>query len=189
MVSVGALSDYRGDNDYVYITEAGLWSRSTYTDSGDNGMLAGYRIMPSDDEVNILGVEKIFQSTGADSYTFTEIFVSIDSITCDGVIIPKSAYSFEIVDNYTVLTFTEDNIPAAGSTLIMVFRTGDAEGTWKDMSVKENREKVQKSILRIGVNQVAQIIWKIQLGGLEQLNGLRYLYPSQYPEEVWEVVK
>lgn len=189
MVSVGALADYRGDNNYVYITEAGLWSRPSYTDSGDNGMLAGYRIMPSDDEVNILGAEKILQSTGESEYTFTEIFVSIDSITCDGVIIPKSDYSFEIADNHTVLTFIDDNVPAAGTTLIIVFRTGDAEGTWKDMTIQENREKVQKSILRIGINQVAQIIWKIQLGGLEQLNGLRYLYPSQYPEEIWEIVK
>jgi hypothetical protein len=51
MVSTGALKDYRGDNDYVYITEAGLWSNSTYTDSGDNGLLAGYRLMPSDEEI------------------------------------------------------------------------------------------------------------------------------------------
>ena len=55
------------------------------------------------------------------------------------------------------------------------------------MSKPENRRKVQESIIRIGKNQVAQIIWKLQLGGLEQLNGLRYIYPSQYPEEVWEV--
>jgi hypothetical protein len=56
------------------------------------------------------------------------------------------------------------------------------------MTIKENREKVQKSIIRIGVNQVAQVVWKIQLGGLEQLNGLRYLYPPQYPEDVWNIV-
>ena len=56
------------------------------------------------------------------------------------------------------------------------------------MTIKENREKVQRSIIRIGPNQVAQIVWKIQLGGLEQLGGLRYLYPAQYPQDVWDIV-
>jgi hypothetical protein len=55
------------------------------------------------------------------------------------------------------------------------------------MSISDNRRLVQKSIIRIGEGQVAQIIWKLQLGGLEQLDGLRYLYPSQYPEDVWIV--
>ena len=194
MVSVGALKDYRGTNDYVYITEAGLWSKAEYSDSGDNGLLAGYRIMPSDDEVNILGVEKILTATGSATYTLVDDnneplnIVSIDSITCDGIVIPSSEYTFTMEIGQTVLSFEEDAIPSAGSTLIIVYRSGDVSGTWKDMTIKENREKVQKSILRIGKNQVAQIIWKIQLGGLEQLNGLRYLYPSQYPEEVWTIV-
>ena len=57
-----------------------------------------------------------------------------------------------------------------------------------DMSVEANRHELQRSILRVGVNQVVQVVWKLQLGGLEQLNGLRALYPSQYPAEVWEIV-
>jgi hypothetical protein len=56
------------------------------------------------------------------------------------------------------------------------------------MSKLENRQKVQTSILRIEENQIAQIVWKIQLGGLEQLSNLRSLYPAQYPEEVWTIV-
>ena len=257
MISTGALSDFRGGRDYIYLTEAGLWSNSAYTDSGDNGMLAGYRIMPSDDEVNILGVEFQFVGTGeaevsvSDPHTEEPLsIVSIDSISCDytleigeadgisdtftlirplegiykvfidGIetddytedvedntitftsapaagseikifyvndVIPKDEYSFEMLVGDTVITFNNGYIPAEASECIMVYRTGDATGTWKDMTIKSNREKVQKSILRIGTNQVAQVVWKIQLGGLEQLNGLRYLYPSQYPEEVWEV--
>ena len=193
-VSTGALKNFRGNNDYIYITEAGLWSKPNYTDSGDNGMLAGYRIMPSDDEVNVLGAEITIESTGAESYPLVGVdgnplsIVSIDSITCDGIVIPESEYSFTMTLDATTLTFDDECIPAPGSTLIMVYRSGDVSGTWKDMTIEENRQKVQKSILRIGVNQVAQIIWKIQLGGLEQLNGLRYLYPSQYPEEVWNIV-
>lgn len=257
MVSTGDLKDFRGDNDYIYITEAGLWSKPSYTDSGDNGLLAGYRIMPSDDEVNILGVEKTITTTGVTEYDLVDedekplSIVSIDSITCDSteqraigynevttfqlirnfadivsvtidgtattaytidednnllvfdvapdpdslivityrnVVIPDDGYQFRMEIGTTALIFENGYIPTAGQTMIMVYRSGDMSGTWKDMTVEANRERVQKSILRIGVNQVAQIIWKIQLGGLEQLNGLRYLYPPQYPDDVWELV-
>ena len=193
-VSVGALSEYRGDNDYIYITEAGLWSKPNFNDSGDNGLLAGYRIMPSDDEVNVLGAENILTGTGEATYTLLDAegqplsVVSIDSITVDDVLVPNTEYTYKTTIAGTVVTFDEDNIPATGSTIIVIYRSGDVSGTWKDMTVKENREKVQQNIIRIGVNQVAQIIWKIQLGGLEQLGGLRYLYPSQYPEDVWNIV-
>ena len=193
-VSVGSLKGFRADNDYIYITEAGLWSKSYYSEGGDNGLLAGYRIMPSDDEVNTYGVETQITSTGAVSYELTDSqgrplsIVSIDSITCDGVVMPEDDYSFQMTTESTVLTFNNGNIPEAGAVLIIVYRSGDVSGTWKDMTVPANRQKVQQSIIRIGTNQVAQIIWKIQLGGLEQLNGLRYLYPSQYPEEVWYLV-
>lgn len=193
-VSVGALKEYRADNDYIYITEAGLWSKPSYTDSGDNGLLAGYRIMPSDDEVNILGAEISLTGTGDTSYNLVDsdgnplAVIEIDSITCDGEVLPDSAYSFKTEVGATILTFDPEFIPPVGATLIIIYRSGDVSGTWKDMTVLENRQKVQQSIIRIGVNQVAQIIWKIQLGGLEQLNGLRYLYPPQYPEDVWYLV-
>ena len=193
-VSTGALRDFRGDNDYVYITEAGLWSKSGFSDSGDNGLLAGYRIMPSDDEVNILGAEKTIISTGEMTYNLVDdngnplSIISIDSITCNGSVISDAGYSFKMDVSATVLTFDPDYVPEADATLIIVYRSGDATGTWKDMTVESNRQKVQQSIIRVGVNQVAQIIWKIQLGGLEQLNGLRYLYPSQYPDDVWNIV-
>lgn len=257
MVSTGALKDFRGNNDYIYITEAGLWSKPSYTDSGDNGLLAGYRIMPSDDEVNILGVEKTITTTGDVTYDLVDSdekplsIVSIDSITCDTTeqreigydenkkyplvrnyteilsvtidgtattaytidedknilvfdvapdpdsniiitynnnVIPSEGYQYRMEVGDTELIFENGYIPTAGQTMIMVYRSGDMSGTWKDMTVKANREKVQQSVLRIGVNQVAQIIWKIQLGGLEQLNGLRYLYPPQYPDDVWELI-
>lgn len=194
-VSVGALKDFRAENDYIYITEAGLWSKPTFTDSGDNGLLAGYRIMPSDDEVNILGAEKTITATGEASYDLVDdqnrplSIISIDSITCDGAVIPEGDYTFKMTNDATILTFDNANIPESGATLIIVYRSGDVSGTWKDMTVEANRKKVQQSIIRVGVNQVAQIIWKIQLGGLEQLNGLRYLYPPQYPDDVWNIIK
>lgn len=90
-VSTGALSKFREPGkDYIFITEAGLWSRPDWVDGGDNGLLAGYRICPPDEE------------------------------------------------------------------------------NW-DMSDPSNRELLKKNIIKIGPNQVAQIIWKIQIGAIEQL--------------------
>lgn len=84
MISTGALAQFRGDNDYIFITEAGLWCTPQWVDSGENGLLAGYRIVPPD------------------------------------------------------------------------------EANW-DMSVAANRRILQNNILRVGRNQVVQVIWKMQL--------------------------
>lgn len=100
MVPLGTLKKFRPEGcDYIFITEAGLWSRKDWIDSGDNGLLAGYRICPPD------------------------------------------------------------------------------EKNW-DMSIAENRNLLKREILKVGKNQVVQIVWKIQLGGLEQLGGLNVLYPE-----------
>ena len=100
-ISTGALAQFRekGKN-YIFITEVGLWSTPTWVGEGDNGLLAGYRICPSDQE------------------------------------------------------------------------------NW-DMSKPENRQLLKQSIIRIGTNQVAQVIWKIQLGGIDQLGGLSAIYPQE----------
>jgi len=97
MISTGGLRQFREEGkDYVFITEAGLWSSSVWSstqENGDNGLLAGYRIIP-----------------------------------------PNS-------DNW-------------------------------DMTSYENRQILKKNIIRVGINQVVQIIWKIQLGGLNDFGGL-----------------
>ena len=90
MISTGALAQFRGDRDYIFITEAGLWSRPDYVSSGDNGLLAGYRLIPPSKE------------------------------------------------------------------------------NW-DMSVASNREILKQQIIRVDINQVVQVIWKVQLGSLGQL--------------------
>lgn len=48
LVSTGALNQFREPGkDYIFITEAGLWSKDEYIkEGGDNGLLAGYRIAP-----------------------------------------------------------------------------------------------------------------------------------------------
>ena len=94
MISTGALKQFREDGkDYVFISEVGMWSRKTWVDSGDNGLLAAYRIVPP-------------------------------------------------------------NI-----------------SDW-DMTVEANRQLLKRNILRVGVNQVVQVIWKIQIGSISQLAGL-----------------
>lgn len=100
MISTGALAQFREpDKDYIFITEAGLWSSNAWIGSGDNGLLAGYRICPPDQE------------------------------------------------------------------------------NW-DMSDPENRRILKQNVIRIGINQIAQVVWKIQIGGLEQLGGIDALYPQ-----------
>lgn len=91
LISTGALAQFRGAADQIFITEAGLWSRPTWVDGGDNGLLAGYRLVPAD--------------------------------------------------------------------------IADIEGD------EAKYEAIQRNILRVGINQVVQIIWKIQLGGIDQLVG------------------
>lgn len=89
MISTGALAQFRPEGqDYIFITEAGLWSKRTWEDSGENGLLAGYRIVPPNDE------------------------------------------------------------------------------NW-DMTVPENREILKRQVLKVGRNQVVQVVWKIQIGAAD----------------------
>ena len=109
MVSTGALAQFRQGNDYIFITEAGLWSTPIWNNSGYNGLLAGYRIAP-----------------------------------------PNHA-------------------------------------NW-DMSASENREILKHNILKVGMNQVVQVVWKIQLGSIEQLTGMHQLYPGTDSRLKWTVL-
>lgn len=123
-VSTGALAQFREPGkDYVFITEAGLWSRPDWTDSGDNGLLAGYRITPPDEK------------------------------------------------NWNMAVFDEST------------------GQYSDNAAcRHNRELLRKNIIKVGINQVVQVIWKIQIGGIEQLGGIEKLYPSSNKLQwiVWE---
>ena len=122
-------------------------------------------LMPTDDEANEVDIQQIFAGDGVSlAFTFDQEALGITSVTVANV----------IVDNYNLdretnqIVFTE--APDAGANIIVIYQITNS---WKDMSKAENRLKVQENIIRIGKNQVAQIIWKLQLGGLEQLNGLR----------------
>lgn len=101
LISTGALAQFREPGKgYIFVSEVGLWSSPTWEGDGNNGLLAGYRICPTD------------------------------------------------------------------------------SNNW-DMSVPENRELLRSNIIKIGTNQVAQIIWKIQLGAIEELGGIDALYPQE----------
>lgn len=104
MISTGGLRQFREDGkDYIFISEVGLWSRKIWENSGDNGLLAAYRIIPPN----------------------------------------------------------KDN--------------------W-DMDSVSNRDILKHNIIRVGINQVVQIIWKVQLGALSDFGGL-----SGYRPILWTV--
>lgn len=91
MISTGSFKEFRSkENDYIFITEAGLWSVKQHISGGDNGLLAGYRIIPPNSE------------------------------------------------------------------------------NW-DMNDANNRNILRQEILRVGFNQTVQIIWKIQIGSVDDL--------------------
>jgi hypothetical protein len=100
MISTGALAQFRpAGKDYLFITEAGLWSSNTWIDSADNGLLAGYRLAPPD------------------------------------------------------------------------------ESDW-DMTNDTNRHTLKTNILRVGINEVVQVIWKIQVGSLGQFSENTTSFPD-----------
>lgn len=125
MISVGALSQFREEGkDYLFITEAGLWSRQDWVQGGDNGLLAGYRIAPTD-RIN----------WGMTPYSVNESAIA------------------DYESKYGPIT-------------------GDKQKVVADY----NRDLLKRSIIRVNSNQVVQVIWKIQLGGLEQLIGVEDIY-------------
>lgn len=109
LVSTGALAQFREPGkDYLFISEVGLWSTPTWHGEGNNGLLAGYRIAPTDKD------------------------------------------------------------------------------SW-DMSIPENRKLLKSNIIRVGINQVVQVIWKIQLGAIEQMGGIETLYPQEGHMQ-WKII-
>lgn len=133
MISTGALAQFREPGkDYIFITEAGLWSKKDWESGGDNGLLAGYRIAPPNKQIWAMTAESV-----SDDYAITYL------------------------KDQGIDTPTEDQIQSI-----------------KPEIAQNNRQILKQNIIRVGPNQVVQVIWKIQLGGLEQLGGLSDLYPS-----------
>lgn len=134
MVSTGALRQFRRtDHDYVFITEAGLWSRRDWNLSGSNGLLAGYRIAPPNSDNWVM-------------YPDHSIFID--------------RYYNE--NNITGIPTSDDRFNAVMHARMMISEI-DFE------RARENRLILKKNIIKVGINQIVQIIWKVQLGEIEQL--------------------
>lgn len=63
--------------------------------------------------------------------------------------------------------------------LLAGYRLCPADSENWDMSKEENRKLLKSSIIKVGINQIVQIIWKIQLGAIEQLGGIEVIYPQE----------
>jgi hypothetical protein len=165
MVSVGSLAQFRGDNDYVFITECGLWSdtpqwtlntvdieghkKSYYsipdfwssdTTIHSNGLLAGYRMVP----------------TSTSSRYFTK-----QSVKQAGIVNPYD---------------TQDPTLETLKTIEQI----DAEAT---EIANANIDELKQSILRVGPNQVVQIVWKIQLGDVTQFVNKASVVDEEYVQK------
>ena len=66
----------------------------------------------------------------------------------------------------------------AGDGLLAGYRICPPDKYNWDMSIKENRDILRKNIIKVKKNQVVQVIWKIQLGGIQQLTGLDEFYSN-----------
>ena len=144
LVSTGALQQFRDkDKTYVYITEAGLWSRPDFLSNAvdeydnyginENGLLAGYRIAPPDEDNWHMVAENVPQY---------------------------------IVDKYRV------KHPDISEGL--------TDDELKKYIAKENRQILKRNIIRVGINQVVQVIWKIQIGSIDQFARIEDLREKYY---------
>ena len=131
LISTGALAQFREPGkDYLFITEAGLWSKREWSNGGDNGLLAGYRIAPPNSENWGMSAEYVSDDA------------AIKYLKDQGIDDPSAEQIEQI----------------------------------KPIVAENNRKILKQNIIRVGINQVVQVIWKIQLGGLEQLGEIREIY-------------
>lgn len=115
MISTGALAQFRPEGqDYIFITEAGLWSKRDWEDSGENGLLAAYRLAPPHESNWPMSKEAV------DAY----IEAHPDFVYPPGVTTPTEYAAY-------------------------------------------NRNLLKQQVLRVGRNQVVQVVWKIQLGSID----------------------
>lgn len=138
LISTGALAQFRGNNDYIFITEAGLWSKREWTDGGDNGLLAGYRIANPD---------KLYWGT------------TVKSVTDEAL-----------------TRYLETELGYDEAQITELFKHPEQVEAQKQACAMFNRKLLKESIIKVGRNQVVQVIWKVQIGALEQLGGVGDLY-------------
>lgn len=80
---------------------------------------------------------------------------------------------------------TNDPVSSGHNGLLAGYRIAPPNSNNWDMTNAENRKKLKESIIRVGVNQVVQVIWKIQLGAIDQFGGVDQQYPSRARRYYW----
>lgn len=123
MISAGALDTFRDTGkNYIFITEAGLWSEKEYQKNGVgvNGLVAGYRMLPPS--------ESNWYMTPAN-----------------------------VPDNYAE-SYCDDHGWSHTTANMNAARTAIAA---------ENRQLLKQEVLRVEKDQVVQVIWKIEIGNVE----------------------
>lgn len=139
MIPSGAINEFvDASKDYVFITEAGLWSEKDFVSKSAsvNGLVAGYRVVPPN-PVNWYMKASDVPDNAAISYLIEQ-----------GIVNP-----------------TDAQIASAKRTLSA-----------------QNRQILKEQVLRVERDQVVQVIWKIEIGNLDDTGGDVVL--SYIPESI-----
>lgn len=122
MIPTGAFDEFRDpDKDYIFITEAGLWSQRDYQETRFNGLVAGYRACPPNTYNQYMNPETM----------------------------PDCAAKQYLKEVEGIEDPTDSQISAV-----------------KPRLAEESRQLLKEQVLRVERNQVVQVIWKIQIGNL-----------------------
>lgn len=79
----------------------------------------------------------------------------------------------------------KDPVSNGHNGLLAGYRIAPPNSSNWDMTVPDNRKKLKESIIRVGINQVVQVIWKIQLGAIDQFGGVDQQYPTKARRYYW----
>lgn len=63
--------------------------------------------------------------------------------------------------------------------LLAGYRIAPTSSKYWDMRDATNRALLKKSIIRVNKNQIVQVIWKLQLGSVDQFGGVDVIYSGQ----------
>lgn len=168
MLSTGALKEFREtDRNYLYITECGLWSKKEWSDSGENGLLAAYRIAPPDEwNWYMIGNSIINALLDDNMYSKTAAY----SALCNYVQLNKNVYDPD--DEYDANEIVDGWLQSSNPVMSLKQPCEDF--------AQYNRNILKRSIIRVGINQIVQVIWKIQIGSIDQFSTIETLRSNYY---------
>lgn len=74
---------------------------------------------------------------------------------------------------------TPDWNDSGANGMLAGYRIAPANSSDWDMSKPTSRDALKRSIIKVKKNQIVQVIWKIQLGSVDQFGGVDALYPGK----------